>query len=81
MNVKRQAVREYRFKQYREISCSGAMGLVSFGLSMWLLDVSRSRIKALIYAGRLETERVAGQRLITFASLLRYSGVQKSGKI
>jgi hypothetical protein len=69
---RRRAIRKQRLKEYHEISTTGALGLLSIGLTMWLLDVSRERVRVLILEGKLKTTVLAGQRLVLFSSVYRW---------
>ena len=60
-----------RFREW--IKSAGSRGLVSVGRVVWLLGVSRSRVKTLVQDGRLQTVPLGGERMILFFSVLQYS--------
>lgn len=65
-------IRKERLLQYVDLSESARSGLVSVGMTAWLLNVCRFRIYDLIESGRLETRVLAGQKLIFFPSVFRF---------
>ena len=58
-------------------AAAGSRGLVSVGNVAWLLDVSTTRAKFLVAAGRLTFVSPAGQRMVHFASVLKYARANK----
>ncbi len=71
-------LRAERIKAFRAASGGGTSGVVPAGMAGFLLAVSRSRIKALITNGRLETMAQGGQRWILFASICKYADENQS---
>ena len=67
--------REQRLNQWRVVA--GSRGLVTAGIAEWLLGVSDTRIKQLIFSGRLRTCCFGGLRLIFFESILRHCRRQR----
>jgi plasmid maintenance system antidote protein VapI len=49
------------------------MSLVSFGHVIWLLGLSRSRVKQLVQDQRLISIPMAGVRMIRFSSVCKYA--------
>lgn len=67
--------RSERLRSYAQASGSLETGFVSAGLAEWLLDVSDTRVKKMISVGLLDTVRLAGQRWVSIASIVRYTTV------
>jgi hypothetical protein len=57
-------------------AAAGRSGLVSAGNVEWLLDVSDTRVKKLM-ASVLKVVPVAGQKMISFASVEKYATRKK----
>lgn len=64
--------RRQRLALWQAASGSLQSGLVSVGLSAWLLDCSVAYVKRLADSDRLSTRIIAGQRLIFLASVVQY---------
>lgn len=70
-NVNQDVLREQRLNQWRLIAGSG--GVVSLGDVVYLLGLSRSRVRDLLFLGRLSSVPLNGQRRVLFSSVEQYA--------